>query len=437
MSLGGHPYVPQPFIAYVDFLVNGQNLTRMEGGQPTHLQRFSFRKKSKDSTSTFTIQLFDPEWINIEKVIIEGKDNVQFKYYYIGPESSGMGLTSPWYEAKILTYTPTFVIDGVELNIEGTSHVMSKGGDECKTRAFEKKLISEIVEEICEDNGWKTIDADGSPTIDKTQEVLDYDDLTSSDYVDRQFRQARVSDLQFIKYHLLPLSIRESDGVGGYKLFFDDVTGCLHFHPPRLEKPPIRSFYFMRGDPNSEVISFAPTIGDKQMISLGGGELAIPTFDSVTGQQQFIRINQNHYTEPNTGAAIPNDKKTVQGRTTNEQDLSEKDEQSGRVLQAHAPNSDQGVQRVKASWFKAFNAQYKAQIVTLGDPRLNVEQTIRMYVILPNGSTHYTSGHYMIETIEDAIEPGMFTSTIDCSKNAGGMGDVEALGVQADPGGPQ
>ena len=404
-------YTPQPNIGFVDFIVGGVSITLPDKseGRPQRLQDFSYVRKAMNCSNMFMIKVIDTEWIVVENLLVQGRTEVKFKYYVNGP---GGGLQSPMYHGLISNFTTNFAVDHCEISIEGYS--MGTEANEIKRcGSYKNKKISEIVKEICDRNGWNCV-------IDETQSVKQYEGFTDTKIRNKVWTQNQVSDLQFIKETLLPYAVRDSDKVAGYKIFFDDKRDengkiTLHFHPPRIENKVFKSYKFMRNDPYTPVISFAPEIPGHLKFMYGAGSVSSLTFDHIT--QDINKNTVNQQTTP---------EKTALSNKTIEQVVDQKCG-VGKKSFTSASSASDGKKLSKQMFYSNFNALYKAEMVIHLDTRLSVMDVINIQVILPSGLPHYSSGNYLIMEITDSI-PAL-TSTLQLFRNSSKEGECKVIGT--------
>ena len=383
--------------------------TDVTGERPQRLTQFNYKRTIANGANRAQITLFDESEVNIESLLISGETDVFINYGYSG------GPSTPTIRTRIMDYTPTFMVGGVELSLE-TMSVMADAGA-ARTRAHTGR-ISDIVEAIAIQNAWKF-------DIDRTAQVPANDDQETSARGNKVWQQTAQTDMRFIKEVLLPNAIRSSDDVGDYNLYFNDHTATLHFHPPRLSRKPTRN-YVWRGNPQEEssVINFSPSLQGKILVPFGAQGTQITAQDSVTGENIDATADQN-----NTPG------KSLLGDFI--QDLSSKSSVSGSEgnaftsFLAAAGTRLQADAMVKQSWHGMFNRIYKGELTVFGDPFVMAGDLITLTVLLKTGRPHYTSGDYLVLEATDTLNGGEFTTTLGLIKNAARRGPSTTDGRRA------
>lgn len=379
----------------------------MGGTRPKALRSFNYERVGTIGANTAKIILFDPEWDKIEGLLQNGGwRNIELQYGYT------TGLRSPKYKLVLMGYLPTFSVDGCTLDLTCISagfHLSPKV-PRLKSKTWGDKRISEIVEDICGENGW-------AAEVDRTQEVYDNHDLEESGLVRAHFTQNKLSDLQFIAEVLQPRAIREKDKAGDYRLFFDDATNKLHFHPPTYDKGP-EKIYTYRMERTSEVISWQPRVDGFARILRGAGVSALPYVDTQTGDYGNSEFND---------ADTP-EKTLLGGQFTI---TSQKEEEFYHAVEGRpVRDKDQADAIARSRYYTELNDVYGGVLEIVGDPSRLPGTNIKILVLKPNGALHYTTGLYHIMKITDSMSSGVFKSTLELQRNAFSA----QSGVTGDPG---
>ena len=406
MALPPPTYCPNPVLAYVWIRINGVDITIPTQG-PRKLTGFSYSRIGDKGGNRATISFFDENWDEVENPIVSSSTfpEITFRYGYTD------GLQSPDFTGLIYDYKPVFAIDGTKIVVEVISVGFQDGADRLKSRTWKGMDIHEIVAAIAREHSWNS-------EIDETRSILDNDGIESSLVEKKVFHQSNVRDLQFIITCLTPFAVRKTDKTADYKVWLDDRTNTLHFHPPRFEESEVATFVFMR-DRMSEVISFSPDMRGQLNLRLGAGVAGTPYLDSQTGQYGTV-VHTNATTPEKTLLGGP---LTAAGKEIDE-DFSVSD---GRYVRDafHADTAS------RDRFFDQFNSIFGATMVLQGNPTLLPHTVIRMIVIKRDGNLHYSSGLYKILDILDQIDPGNFTSTLNMIRNsypAAGVGGDQGIG---------
>lgn len=390
MSLTPTVYTPNPFLPYCWIKIGGVEVTT-KYGRPHSFMGMVYERQTANAMNSFTFTLFDPNWSETETLLIQQGEEIQFQYGYTE------GIKSPIFTGMVMEYTPVFTIDGVKLTISGISWIAKTDDSTVSRRDWGEKDIHEIVQTIADEHGWMA-------DIDECLEILENDDLEVAQPVKAKWVQQRMTDMAFIAHILQPKAVRKKDKVANYKLAFDDAKRVLHFHPPRDDKGPRFVYKFMR-DPMSEVISFAPQVDGKVMLRKGAGVSAQPFIDRQTGYYDKVVHN-----DASTGEKILLGGPYTYTATTDNEDYQ---------VTEFRPVRDQQQADLAARdrFYIAANHIFQGVLVIMGDPRLAQFDIIRIIVLLPDGSLHYTTGLYRVDRIVDEIGEGQFTTTLEVSRN--------------------
>lgn len=392
MALTPPSYGQPDHLAFAWVWINGVDVS-LSSGRPNYLVELDYSRIADRGGNRLTVCFFDIDYDYIEGLITKSPEHqIDFQYGYTE------GLRSPKYCCKIINYKPIFTIDGVKIIIEALSHGYSINEDPTQTKdEWEGKRIDEIVNEICDKRGW---DKD----VDICKEILENDSLLSTELVQKRFKQGRMRDIQFILEVLAPHAVREEDKSGDYRVYFDDAELKLHFHPPRLEDPPVRTFIYMR-DKMSEVISFSPDISGAVIMGAGGGTAGMSFIHRQDGAVE--EVLHNNQTTP---------EKTVIGGSLTEEKIWENERYSATVI-GNCRDKEQADILVRDRWFRMFNLGFGGELQIHGDPRLNPFDVIKVMVITRDGGIHYSSGLYQVINIQDNISGGTFTSNLKLIRN--------------------
>jgi hypothetical protein len=348
---------------------------------------------------------------------------VEWQFGYAG------GIQSDTYGGMLVSATPSFIVDGIALEIEAiTGDPNGRANVIKKTRSFPNEInqgssekwvtTSDIVLSIAEKNHWATT---GHPTfngnlVEPTREVLVFDEGAGTNPVPRRYTQTRMTDLQFITNQLCPGSVTkkggDEGGMGGYVFFLETInkiTYC-HFHPLLTEgNDTSRIFEYMRGV-NSEVLDFQLDFSGAPWVALNGAhEIAIPYTDYMIGQQAYHVI----------GDKETPDKRLLGGGKVGKNIVSIKLKQVGPTqMFPPSPNLAAADVEARAAYFKAFYTIFKANLTIMGDdsPDLQMFKIIEVQVRTPGGLMHYSSGKYIIMGRLDVVDGGTWKTTLSLTR---------------------
>jgi len=427
MSLNPPDYAPNPHVAYCKIWINGTEITTI-GERPQRLMGFSYAMIGNTGGNRVNFTLFDEKWVELEQLLATANDMmVDFQFGYT------TGRMSEKYTAKIFSYKPTFLINGMQLLLEGISPGFAetnkdkKSQDRQQPRNFpgcmgkDEADIHEIVEFIAKENDWDT-------DIEECEPVYNNDDLNKSGKVKMHFTQpAGQRDIQFIMEQLSPWAQSKKNKDTDYKVFFEDPKNGskskLHFHPPKLKNLGKDTYVFMQ-DKMSEVIQFTPEIVDAINLKLGGGVSGANVIDQQTGEYESIFSCNTNTPE-----------KTILGGQFVAASDPDKEKYSTTIIE---PWRDKTMAYISTRnrYQQMFNSRIAGELIILGNPKLQLHETCQVYVVLPDGKFHYTSGIYYKMSCVHELNGGRFTTTIalirsghEKIQSAVGVGEVISMEV--------
>lgn len=441
--------VPQPFYVHVDYQAGDSLLTGISQTSTSPfnwtLVSFDYTKYGIGGINTYTITLFDKNWTSIERILAANSTNIRFQYYYVDAHRNKRR-ASKIYSGNVVRWSPSFTRAGVLLTIEGYGAL--KGGNSFKkTRSWGggEQRISDIVKLICEgkhsngdpeDESVRTAEGKKRPGI-TTREGWDYEieptrtlqETRGTGLVtlpqEMEFIQSNEPDLEFIE-KLSYYAITESEPArAGYRVYLDDSgeRKKLYFKPDELKdsllSPPVRTYTFLYGVPNEEVISFTPNVNADLYAGGAGGAIGVYN-------ETMSKDNMAVETGTENADSVLNKGQVVQ--------TSNVAQRSGlkAVTQADHHVEQSAGEAANSSfnqWYYGLLQGVTAELVLQGDPSLEVLQIIRILVLHPpSGSVtttdrveagreiHMTSGDYIIVKITDSIEPGQFQTKLELQR---------------------
>jgi len=448
MSLGEDGYVSQPYVAWVDFWIQGgDSLTKVQG-KPARLLSFEHTIRTAGAAgggaSEWRIDLFDRDWLEIEEKVFdavgrtsEGDEDkmIEFQYYYLGgggaDPGSRKGLRSIRYSGIIQRCSPTFTAHGVSLTIEGFENWMNARSRK-KTESYETldylkgKKIHEIIHWIISiRDDWET------GYVEPTKEILDTSSFALSREDQVYFNNEEMDHLQFIKEKLIPRSTSAVSGKSGYVLYMEPIgKGKTRVHyqvenvgPGEAHRQEgsegIRTFRYIRDDKNTEVISFSPDIIAEPYASMkGSNEVAIVAHEMSTKRVKRISVDDDNTPE-----------KTLYNPKSHDH-INTKPGQSAKVLHRPSRNFKEAENLAQGWFYSEWIRNYQATLEIVGDPRIKPMQMVRVFLILPDGRMHYTSGGYLVSEVVHKISPGAWITTLKLLRGTSAKG-YEATGDQA------
>jgi hypothetical protein len=423
MSLTPPSYVSTPHVAYVDFKVQGESITKDSNGRPLSMQSFTLENDT-DASARFTLQVVDPSWSDIDRRIFYAPDNKCS--FHFGYEAGGV--RSKLWDGYIDSVVPSFTIDGIMLTISGFG-TLGKLAVIKKTYSY-PDVNRDGLDNFAPPHKWVQLIADryGLKTdIEECEEVLMPDGFFGTEPVPMRFSQNVASDLQFIKNILAPYAISKKTGRAGYVVYMlaDNV---LHFHPLRAEEKPKETFIYMR-DPASEVLSFeVDHQGGVMAAAKGYSKVTVATYDKLTGQPSSIVKDNDTVLEKVrlSGHIIPTG-----------QDVAMKtDRASGLRSTLPEVNVASAEARAFYHFYRGWNSTgVNAKLVIVGTDKDTVQigRTCTVVVKEPNsvgGDYHYTTGNYIIQGKTDELRNGSWTTTLTIQRE--GPAGVGPLSVGVD-----
>ncbi|WJZ23502.1 baseplate protein [Listeria phage LIS04] len=338
---------------------------------PNFLQSLQLTRRA-ESIGEFEIVMVDLQDLDLEAKLIQAIQSpelnpISFQYGWgLSP-----GKMSTWYKGTLISYNAQFLPNlGLTLTLRGI--VSEKFGLEI-TKTYRGMRISDIVQQIADDEGWTMT------KIDETEEFSE----------EREFHQQNQTSIEFIRQTLVPEANKEEFPV---RFFHSTTAGegmTCSFVKTDPQNPTVTSseFNFMLNSGNfGNVISFSPNYEGAQLAALNTqiGFVDRETNDMVVYQNQGSNIAGSDKLLPQN---IP------YGATT--------PDMMGSILQNH--------------WYGKNIGGYDATLVIVGDPDVIPLDYINIIPIRPDGKMHHTGGIYQVIEVVDNIQ-GAYETTIQCVK---------------------
>lgn len=391
---------PNPHIAFAWLWIAGTPVTVDDfTGRPKHLESFQC-DFTVETIGTFEFTLFDPTYDTIETLVAKSKGECQFQFGYT------TGGRSPMYQGYILEYIPQFLVDGIRIRLKGMSLALNLHR-QMKTRCWENKKVHEIVTQIAKDNGFKAV-------VDDTSDVEYREDEDDTKLIDKRWQQTS-TDLAFIMNKLLRQAERKKDKASGYVLYFDAEKNELHFHPPKTEEAPVKTFIWRHRQ--TEVIEFCPHFqGNLLAALLFGGSSTNPTMNLT---DTALKANLKSDTK-GTGKGNVTDPAKKQ----TEKAQSEIEFQEGGRTYSVQPDEYFGEREAKHWWYRyAWMAAFTGSLKVVGDPTLKPFKKYEIIVAKPDGGLHWTSGLYWSCGITHDINDGAYETTLKLWRTSAKSGE--------------
>lgn len=248
---------------------------------------------------------------------------------------------------------------------------------ETKSRIFEGKKRSQIVQQIAEENGYPTNRQD----IDDTEEVFE------------TVSQARQTDAQFLN------RLAQKEGFQWYV----DFDG-FHFHERRLGQKPQRSFRYYHDQVLGEIVSIDDVEGN---ISAKAGAITIAGRNSKTKKSFKTRANNESVSKRDSLAGVVQILDLESGNTRiTRRNASEQ-------TQTTAGQSEKAARKEAEGRFK--NTQLSAiklKFTVVGDPSI-----LAKTVVVVIGISKLLSGPYYVTEAEHVINKIGYRVQLTCKRD--------------------
>lgn len=357
---------------------------------------FIYQETASAHHASHLLTFTDPRVDAKEDVILRGKDDVTLQFGWRG-QAAALPVTTPK-ASRILSYKTKLELNASKIKVYGSDR-STLINEDVKCRAFSNMRISEMVEQIASENGF-------SPFVDKTDQVL-------------TLRQIWLSDIQFIKFILLPRA-RAETGRAEYEFYIRDGTE-LHFRNADYAAN-IRKKY-VYGNSTGSVLDFNCDFNGPAAAHLGGGKLTATGFD--ISNKKLISVNVSAENTP---------EKEVLGAKTPQSQAS-----IGRMFAL--PFRTQGEVQDWAShrYYTASKLNNSAVLKLIGDPEVRAGDIIDFEYYKPfTGEPHQASGRYKVQKLLHEMSFGKdsgsgFTTTLLLVRRDMKKGDQPSVGVRRVP----
>ena len=275
------------------------------------------------------------------------------------------GPKSPWYSGNIMDYTPTYLPGGY-IKMDVKVLLVTKEFDSVEqVKAYTGMSSSDIVAQICEDMGWVIEDLEPSKPY----------------AVPKTFEVSNVDVISFIREEIEPKTVNIKNEP--FRFYIEPINGQNHVYFVSVNKSisvqKNYNFYVNMGNYGS-VLSWSPSYTGKQV---SNRVVEMPVFDTDTNDMTVYKAG---------------DRKPVDG---------------GPSLTAYgATDPDLMEAMIANKWFNENVGTIKATMEIVGDPTIKPQQKINVMAMNPNGSSHISSGTYLVTHITDTIS-GDFRSSLE------------------------
>lgn len=342
---------------------------------------------------TFTDPVVDAK----EDLILRGKDDVTIQFGWRGP-SSALPASTPKV-ARVLTYKTRLELNASKVVVYG-SDPSTLINEDVKCRAFSNMKISDMVTQIANENGF-------IPFVDAT----DNGNLT--------FRQIWLSDMQFIKYILLPRA-RADTGRAEYEFYIRDGKE-LHFRNAAYAANISKKYVY--GNAVGDVIDFISGYHGPAAAHLGGGKMTATGYD--ISNKKLLSVNVSAGDTP---------EKEVLGAKTPQSFA-----QIGRYFALPFRTQDEVQDWASHRYYTASKLNNSAVLKLVGDPEVHAGDIIDFEYYKPfTGEPHQSSGRYKVMKAIHEISYGTdsdagYTTTLLLVRRDTKKGDQPSVGVKRVP----
>lgn len=342
-----------------------------------HMISMSNLRMSDNLSQTLVVDIYDHSALILEAELVKGNVNIEISYGYSWKMSKV-------YSGRVIKYMLQFSGRGVMLTLEAMPEGVIEA-TENQIKEYPGMRIDEIVTKIARDEGWEIGE------ITKCEEVPLNSELGTSGGM-MEFHQENESINQFIESRLIPYARSASTGEGGFIYRLEPLSNGnsrIFFTPMSDNDVPKLELEYIMGTESERIISFEPQFNESLVALLGGGSVSSTTQDPLTNEVVNVNIN---------------------GKTSSNKDIK-------RVVGGTSYSFAEMSSLSKNLWQKAINLSYPATLNLVGEPNIEPLSIISMVVMTEDGFIHHSSGAYLVETVEDEIDDGVFTTTLNLIRN--------------------
>lgn len=318
--------------------------------------------RSTDAIGSFEFNFEDTMDLSLEEkfmaLINETSNDLSFQYGWRN------GAKSKWYYGKIYDYNPSFRANfTLSIKVTGTIDNNTKTNHQ---QSYKGTSISQIVKQVCEQEGWTVVALDESDPLDE-ERVFVQGNVESIDFITEKLEpEATKSGMPFQFY--LDVS---ADGAEAYFVTIDHYSAVKQNY----------NFLINAGNYGS-VISFEPSYNGSAIAPIAQ-EAAF--FDGETNEISVYEANE---------------------KAASEADLA--------IYNSTSP--DRMKPLLANKWFQKNIGCYTAVLVIVGDPEIQPMDFINVMPMRPDGSIHHSGGTYLVTKIDETITTASYTTTLTLTK---------------------
>lgn len=332
--------------------------------------------RSCETMGTYTIGMNDMMDFDLEAKIIKAvqdmnMNSISFQYGH------AQGARSEWYQGMLANYNPQFLGNmNATFSLTGicsseAEKVISKTYDSAK---YDNR-VSNIIKAVVKEEGWKI--QEPFVTSDKLEKP-------------EKFSRINMSTMTFIRNNLIPRCNKSNNPT---RLMYSNTTKgtfvkLVEIDVTKNNKIPTREYNFVINSGNyGSVLNFQPSYSGSAIAAM---RVSAGYVDRETNQFMLFKNN------PGLGKLTRNNPK-VQGATS--------------------PKAFNDI--IQNQWFKENLAGYTATLDIIGDPYINPMDYINIIPLRPDGRIHHSGGTYMVGTVTDTIDGGLYKTNLTLNKIPG------------------
>ena len=389
----------QPLHSFISISVGDVTLTT-KPSKPNLMMSLEFVKlEEAGSSGNFTI--FDDNWEDIEVLLAEHWNNINVQYGYA--DDTGNPVESKSYSLILQNYTVKFNLEGVILSVDFFSEglYMNLATTSVDTNT---KNPTEAIKAICRSMG---VSPSGHEIIVKDENFA----ITKDCDREENFKFDNENPVTYIVESIVP-EASNAEERKSYRFYIDEHNVA---YLKEIEyRSPTKTYVYQRGYDSSVLdLTF-------DMKGTFGGTTKFQIASSLSGnvwgttekrdQAYSITIDPQNTVSEIAGPYL--------GIASN---------QSTPLIDSTGDTEDQTKRRLYYHVRNSLESQYTAQMVILGDPSLELFQTVWIINLTDNGTLHHTSGIYRIISIIDSLEGGNYVTSLKLVRNADSVGATENM----------
>ena len=326
------------------------------------------------ASESVVIEIYDSMGLDVEQAILTSNtEEFEFWYGYSG------GVISPRYKATLTNLAEVFEGTSLIITIEGVPTGVVKATTSSSTAKYYMGRASDIVAQIAAEEGWII------KTLVETTDI----DL-------KCYRRKGQSAEEFIDTVVIPYAI-SIEGKRQYQLCLESLsTGTSMYFFPKGYIVSEDTYDFIIGESSEEVMGWYPETSSILTGVVGSSGYVVNTVSATA--------NENTVT-------------TVTNRDGNGY------QKAGLLSSTVDTVSDAAKIQNKVELLNSLS--WTATLMLKGKPNIQAGSNIRVRCFTRSGSIHFSSGEYLIASVEDLIQDGVFTTELVLYAGAQANLDVE------------